>query len=114
VCRAFLAFLDHEFGFSLVLHLGSSVRQRSGTKKELDPQVAETTAKKTHCQDSARWDRCLPPPKAEMEKMLKRRYDALSPDIGSAICIANAEMKVMRSHLVDKTPEEAMMLANKE
>jgi hypothetical protein len=34
--------------------------------------------------------------------------------LGVQIAIANAEMKVMRSHMVGKTPEEAMMLANKE
>jgi hypothetical protein len=34
--------------------------------------------------------------------------------IGVKFAFANAEMKVMSSHLADKTPEEAMMLANKE
>jgi hypothetical protein len=34
--------------------------------------------------------------------------------LGVQMAIANAEMKVMRSHQVVKRPEEAMMRANKE
>jgi hypothetical protein len=34
--------------------------------------------------------------------------------LGMQIAIGNAEKKVMRSHLVGKTPEEAMTLDNKE
>jgi hypothetical protein len=34
--------------------------------------------------------------------------------LGVQFAIANAEMKVMRSHLAGKTPEEAMMLFNNE
>jgi hypothetical protein len=74
--------------------------------KELDPllqRLAKLTAKTN---SAGRWDRCLPPKPVEAEKMLKRRYWECNLQYG----IANAEMKVMRSHIVGKTPEEAMML----
>jgi hypothetical protein len=46
-----------------------------------------------------------------VEKVIRMRFRLI---LGVQFAIANAEMKVMRSHLVGKTPEEAMMLANKE
>jgi hypothetical protein len=46
-----------------------------------------------------------------VEKVLRMRFRQI---LGVQMTIANAEMTLMRSHLVGKTLEEAMMLANKE
>jgi hypothetical protein len=65
---------------------------------------------KTHCQDSTGTDACPQTSRSRKnaQKVIRMRF------LGVQVAISNAEMKVMRSHLVGKTPEEALMLANKE
>jgi hypothetical protein len=54
----------------------------------------------------------MPPKPVEVEKVIRMRFRQIL--LGVQMAMANAEMKVMRSHLVGKTPEEALMSANKE